>query len=326
MTHFAKKSFIPAMILAIGFFALGILSGVTLPDSPKAQCEQAFRFVNVNIVCGKAPVIKKTGYVETENAIAAFIASEKAAGRVTDVAVYFRDLVNGPIFGLNESADFAPASLLKLPLALVYLTQAERDPNVLGQQLSVAKPEWRFSEYYSSSQTIDPTEPHMVSDLLMHMLTYSDNNAYGVLRAHLDETGQGGLVTQAFLELGFLDPKNVADETLSTRQYAGILRGLYNASFLSAELSEKVLSWLVQSDFTQGLRADIPKDVPIAHKFGERTNVDGVSQLHDCGIVYYPGNPYLLCIMTRGKDFADLAAAIRRISSIVYTEVSSRRI
>ena len=53
------------------------------------------------------------------------------------------------------------------------------------------------------------------------------------------------------------------------------------------------------------------------------TTVDGPSQqgeLHDCGIVYYPNQPYLLCVMTKSKsvDITPVERTIAQISSIAY--------
>ncbi len=36
-----------------------------------------------------------------------------SAGRASHISVYFRDLNNGPWFGINEKEEFSPASLLK---------------------------------------------------------------------------------------------------------------------------------------------------------------------------------------------------------------------
>ena len=47
-----------------------------------------------------------------------------------------------------------------------------------------------------------------------------------------------------------------------------------------------------------------------------------IKQLHDCGIVYYPKHPYLLCVMTRGDSFEYLDDTIRDISHLVYQEVN----
>ena len=324
------KKFLTLLIFCgVGFFAFG--AGAAFHLLRDVQCERSYHLINAGVVCGSPRVIDKKDYTQTENALIALIEAEKTSGRLTDASVYFRDLKNGPIFGVNEAADYAPASLLKVPLALVYLTQAERNPEILNDQLSVSRPQWDFSEHYPSPTTIDPHTPHTVEDLLMHMLQYSDNNAYGVLLTHLYEEGKQGIATQVFLELGFIDPVDIYDETLSVRQYAGILRTLYSSSFLNAALSEKMLGWLAASDFTQGLAGGIPDDMVIAHKFGERVLPDSkgggkTSQLHDCGIIYYPGNPYLLCVMTRGSDMDSLTATIRRISSMVYDEVNSRRL
>lgn len=67
----------------------------------------------------------------------------------------------------------------------------------------------------------------------------------------------------------------------------------------------------------------MPKDVEIAHKFGQR-DVDGVGlkQLHDCGIVYHPDGPYLLCVMTRGFDYDILSNVIGEISKRTYNSYS----
>jgi len=47
-------------------------------------------------------------------------------------------------------------------------------------------------------------------------------------------------------------------------------------------------------------------------------------QIHDCGIVYYPKNPYILCIMTRGTDFAVQERAIQDLSKFIYNKVDDR--
>jgi beta-lactamase class A len=86
-------------------------------------------------------------------------------------------------------------------------------------------------------------------------------------------------------------------------------------------VSNKALEILSTVEFRDGLRAKLPPEIKIAHKFGERGTRDGF-QLHDCGIVYYPERPYLLCVMTRGQDMDSLKEVIQDISFMVYSEVS----
>ena len=61
----------------------------------------------------------------------------------------------------------------------------------------------------------------------------------------------------------------------------------------------------------------------MAHKFGESgTPVD--KQLHESAIVYLDKKPYLLTVMTKGKDNASLSKLICEISSIVYKDQSNK--
>lgn len=72
-----------------------------------------------------------------------------------------------------------------------------------------------------------------------------------------------------------------------------------------------------QTEFKEGLNRGLPAEITVAHKFGER-DLGQQKELHDCGIVYYPNQPYLLCVMTKGADFDDLSETIGEISKLVY--------
>ncbi|MCX6722527.1 MAG: serine hydrolase [Candidatus Staskawiczbacteria bacterium] len=99
---------------------------------------------------------------------------------------------------------------------------------------------------------------------------------------------------------------------------------LYSATYLNSQNSEKALDILSKVTFTDGLVAGVSKDTIVAHKFGEhiiqQNNQAQQIELHDCGIIYYPKNPYLLCVMTKGSNLDNLKNTIKSISSLVYQE------
>lgn len=313
------------MAMAI-LFILGWVGAVYFLNTAKVICTSKFILLNPDVVCGKPDVIKKTGYIATQEKIADFIKEEQSLGHLQNVSVYFRDLVNGPVFGIEETADFTSASLLKLPLALFYMITAEKNPELLNQKLSFSSNKETFTQTFAPSETIVINHPYTVEELLEHMLVYSDNNAYELLSAHMYASDQASLIKEAYLEMGLISDVDRYSEDITVRRYASMFRGLYNASYFKPELSNKILVWLAQSKFTMGLVGGVGEGVKVAHKFGERTFPDGLKQLHDCGIIYYPDNPYLLCVMTRGKDYEELATAIKTISKDVYEEVDSRKL
>jgi hypothetical protein len=74
------------------------------------------------------------------------------------------------------------------------------------------------------------------------------------------------------------------------------------------------------------LRKGLPPGIPVADKFGEWApgGDSDIRQLHDCGIIYYPGNPYLLCVMSRGLSYDDLSGVIGDVSRVTFNEVNRR--
>lgn len=244
---------------------------------------------------------------------------------VTHVSLYYRDLNNGQWIGVNEKEEFYPASLLKVPTMMAFLKGAERNESILNQTVVIdAKNDLRVEQNIPSSETVVPGEKYSFLEVLDYMITRSDNIAAQVILDYTDKND----VKNVFSSIGvpFIDTKT--EPIVRVKDYAGFFRVLYNSSYLNRKMSELALEILSVSEYKDGLVAGVPNDVVVAHKFGERAVVDdngkivpGQTQIHDCGIIYYPKNPYLLCIMTIGSNFAAQQNAIKELSRFIYDEI-----
>lgn len=242
----------------------------------------------------------------------------------TSVSVYFRDLQGGPIMSINDDENFTPASLMKLPILISYYKQAEDDSSLLKKRMKAPMDIPALPQNIKPDKVVEKGKIYTIDELLTILITQSDNTAGQMLISYLQKNYPDEDLFYTLSELGIIDPRKDADEqyiTVST--YAAIFRMLYNASYLNIEMSNKALSLLTNSVFKDGIVAGLPSDIKVAHKFGERKK-DDEQQLHDCGLVYFPPNPYLLCIMTKGTNTSDLEKVISHISKNVFDEVKKR--
>lgn len=236
------------------------------------------------------------------------------------MSVYVRDLNNGPWMGINQDDDFIGGSLLKVPMLISYLKLSESDPTILSRKIDYPKQIVSNVQYYSPSIQIEPGKTYTIEELLNYMIVYSDNNAAELLLKNIDRKE----FDKVFVALGMGDPDPNRPYTVDTKKYAAFFRVLFNASYLNKANSEKALDILTKVEFNRGIQAQIPNNLVVAHKFGLRT--DGqVNQLHDCGIVYYPDHPYLLCIMSRGGTFDAMSSSIANISKFIYEKFNSHK-
>lgn len=248
------------------------------------------------------------------------IASLKKSGDLTSASIYYRDLNNGPWVGIGEKMTFAPASLLKVPIMMYYFKFAESDPSILQQKVVATPPLIRTEQHFKPAQLLEDGKAYSVEELIERMIMYSDNQAALMLLGLSKESPINKVLQDLSIEMS----KDMNGQPIITvRDYAVLFRVLFNASYLNASFSEKALEILSKSDFAYGLRSNIPPETSIAHKFGERElDTEGLSQVHDCGIVYQFMKPYILCVMTRGKDPDRLAEIIADISKDVYQFVA----
>ena len=319
-----------AFILFVG---LAFLSGFLIRGFTEQyafnECVKRFAHLHTSVVCDDAdPVIQKGVYSKLKDELVAYIEEQKRMGAITDAAVYFRDLNFGPTFGINDARDFAPASLLKLPIALAYMNLEENRPGTLDQAIVHDLAFNDVPQTYSSLAPLEVGKSYAIKDLLFNMLAHSDNASLNLLITYIGQISGGeSFLYQSFQDIGIMNPNSPRDPTIDVHTIGALFRILHNASYLTPENSEKILAWLSQSTFKDGLVAGVPDGTNVAHKFGERQDPAGVdTQFHDCGIIFYPGNPYSLCVMTSGRDTKELVKIIAEISGRVYTEVNSRRL
>lgn len=325
-----------AGLVAIAIFYVGFSVGKRhapereqISDNPinssnKEIRQAGYKFINPLLECevdNSSPILKSSELKIKKNIQEEIIEKNSDA----EIALYYRDLKNGPAFGINEQSQYSPASLLKVPLMIAYYKYAENDPNIFEKEISFNNASPTFTQKFQPGKHIELGNKYTIRQLMESMIKYSDNEATNLLFQNMNSDDLNSI----FNDLGINAPDLYnPDNSISVKDYASFFRILYNASYLNRNFSEQALDLLSTVDYKNGLVAGVPTETLISHKFGERESLSEdkqvVRQLHDCGIVYHPSRPYLICIMTRGKNFENLSDIIVKVSKIIHQEVDNK--
>jgi beta-lactamase class A len=292
------------------------------------DADSPYQFINPILDCEDVP--SHDSSIILTNEADAYLDRIKKQYELTDLSVYYRDLNFGPWYGYNEKITFAPASLLKVPVMIGYLKYAQDVPGALEQRFTVTESDIDSSTTALTigGKRMEVGKNYTAREVLEYLIQESDNAGVGVLMRAFDEKWYTDSV---FRSVGV--KRDDLHTTIAVKDYASFFRVLYNATYLEKASSEQALQMLSRSSFKDGLVAGVPKSVAVAHKFGERTvstegmSINGIpslSQFHDCGIIYYPKHPYLLCVMTRGTDYRRQIPAIAEVSKYFYEEISKK--
>ncbi|OGE36911.1 hypothetical protein A3B45_02890 [Candidatus Daviesbacteria bacterium RIFCSPLOWO2_01_FULL_39_12] len=241
---------------------------------------------------------------------------DRTDSRVSHISVYFVDLNDNFEIGINQNYDYDGASLAKLPDMMAILKSAQSDRQILSKTITFyGKKSDRLTQNILPENQLTEGNSYTVWELVERMIVFSDNQANYLLAENI-----GDIFQNVYADFGVNLPNRQAGQLyLTVKQYTSLLKALFHASYLNKEMSEKALGLLTQVKFKDGLAGGIPGQIKIAHKFGERSwDKISTKQLHDCGIIYYPDRPYLLCVMTRGQSFTSQSAVIKDLSSLIY--------
>ncbi len=245
---------------------------------------------------------------------------------MNSVSVYYQDLKSGRWFGINQNENYDPASLLKIPIMIAYFKEAESDPSILSKKIYYQqKQDFNTNQNIALTKSIQSDQNYTIEELINSMIVNSDNNSKELLAQYIDPSLLNEVYSDLNIPLGAPD-----SDFMSVRSYSYFFRVLYNSTYLDHDFSEKALALLTQTNFKDGIVAGIPDYISVAHKFGERRFINSSNnqvlgqELHDCGIIYDPIHPYLLCIMTRGVDISSLENIIQKISAGIYQDTVDR--
>jgi beta-lactamase class A len=324
--------------IAVGFVVGVIFGGVIMYVlQPKPQQLQALRESDISSSTGYSftdPLIGLTSinagnspqYAQMQSQVQDYIDAQTQNGDLFSAAVKFSDIEASQGFTIDPTEQFDPASLTKIPLAMAYYTLAENDPTVLDQEISYTNtPDLDANEQIESPTQLMQGQTYTVEEMIQHMIRYSDNNAEQLLANHLASIGQLNVLSTLFNNLGIVVNSDNPDD-ITVQQYSLFLRVLFNSTYLDRDYSEKLLKLLSETDFSSGIDAGVPNNIVVSEKFGDARipNAQGQqvgAELQNCGIVYYPGHPYLLCIMTKGSSIPNLERIIAQISKMLYNGV-----
>lgn len=235
-----------------------------------------------------------------------------------EVAIYFEDLKSRAWIGINERDRFVPASLLKVPTSAAALKMVEEGEISLSKKIIITQDDLNsnFGTLYQYSGNT-----YSIDELIQRSLVDSDNTATLALTDNIPVER----LIEARLAMGLPIDSIVTSNSgtpLSARDYSNIFKSLYISSYLSRESSNYLLHLMNETNLSYGLREGVPRNLAVSHKIG----VYGANkEAHDCGIVYLPNNPYILCIMTKNATDSETATKlIENISRTVYNFVNKQ--
>ena len=324
-----KNNFFVIFFLCLCFFILGVLSQKIIfnkyflkrenkKDSLSSLTEQR-KYTNPLLDC-----MPNFFYItpKLESVIVDKISSYKKNKAISLVSVYFKDLNNGTSYGVNEKENFSPENLIKVPLMIAALKLSEEAPEMLKLKFSLDEKSGVFKKV-DSTEVKDKSEKLFdLYGVVEYMIKHDQNEPTRFLTDLLIASNKN-YIDNVFLDFG-LKQSAKDQHQFTTKDYAVFLSILYNSSYLNYKNSEKALSYLAETEFKDGLVKGIDNEkIIVAHKYGQNGDKK-LFQLHDCGIIYYPKNSYVLCVMVKGSDVGQMKITIQSISKAVFDEMRSQ--
>lgn len=246
----------------------------------------------------------------------------KTTGELDYASVYLKNLNTNSWMDVNAESVYHPGSLFKVVTMITLLRMAETDPSLLEKEVVYDPKGMNPPEQTFNSKQIEPGHKYKVKDLIYYMIVYSDNHATMLLHKYTDND----LLVNSVTDLGLKKP-NIYDNsyTLTVKEYSKFISVLYDGAYLTFQSSEYAVSMLFESDFNLGITKELPSTVKVAHKFGE-AGKPGNRELHESAVVYLNDKPYLLTIMTKGRQSPKLAEIMAHISKMVYDHMAAQPI
>ncbi len=231
------------------------------------------------------------------------------------LGIYFEYLPTGASVGVNDQLQVEIGSLAKVPAVMGIYKEIEKNNLKPTDMLTITEED--LDDRFGSLWKKGVGAKFSVQEAIDYTLKQSDNTAASILTRKIS----GDTLNEVFNELDLPKTRTGPFPVMSPKSYASVFRNLYLSAYLGYESSSAILTDLTQTDFVDKLPAGVPAGVSVAHKIGVFRVAETKDIYSDCGIVYVPDRPYVMCIMV-AADEDTAREEIVTYSKMIYSFVS----
>lgn len=218
-------------------------------------------------------------------------------------AVIVRQQNTGAAVAINPAMVFPAASMIKVPIMIEVMRQASTGRLSLDTTVEIT----------SRMQTggagilkeLRPGIQMTVAELVTLMIILSDNTATNILIDLAGMAAVNAAITGLGLQSTVLQRKMMdfpaagagRENLTSAADLAGLFAGIAAGSLpaIPPHCNALMLDILKRQQIRDKLPFYLPEDTVIAHKTGTLAGAE-----HDGGILFAPGGPYIICVLTAG--------------------------
>lgn len=237
-----------------------------------------------------------------------------------NISVFVLNMRDGASFGIDEDYSFEPASLNKLPIAMIILKKIEEGKLSLDTILQIQD---KDRDPLSGTLYNESINELSVRDLLYYMLAKSDNAAFKVLGKYVSIEDLQYLSTYINyynndINYTINHPPNIYK--ITPKATGNLFLSLYFSTILKPEHSEMILSYLTNTTFNIKEYAKLPSDIIVAQKHGSYF-YENKNYFHSCGILYIKDSRIFYCIMSRDLYREEAYKTVGEIVNKIYNYV-----
>ena len=242
------------------------------------------------------------------------------------ISIYVVNLRDGASFAINEKRGYMPASLNKVPVAILIMRKIEKGELSFNTMLEI-KDSDRTDSFGNLYNSRDKELPLQL--VLEKALKESDNTAFNMLLRQIDTKESRFLLEYLDYhskDISIWHAKNetiVLSNIVTAKSVYNLFSSLYLSTVLEPEHSEYIISLLTDTIFNIKKIADLPDNVTVAQKFA--AEYDNARIFHSCGILYIDNSRIFYCVMTEGLEQENAIKTIGYTVNLIYRYIKDIR-
>lgn len=240
-----------------------------------------------------------------------------------NLSVYVLNMRDGASFGINSGEAYEPASLNKLPVAIIIMKKIEEGKLSLDTMLPITDNDRDNS---SGPLYALPINELSVKDLLYYMLTESDDTALWVLvnQITVEDLSHLSDYLNYYQEDINISKGNNNTYQITAKSTGNLFISLYLSTALEPQDSEMILKLLTNTSFDINKYAALPNNVTVAQKYGAYFTKEK-KEFHSCGIIYVDDSRFFYCVMTQDLDKEKASQTVGTIVNKLYNFILEGR-